>query len=293
MAIWKNTTINLCRFGLLIIALAVWQWGWTLHASFPHLVPTFLDPYFISKPSIIWSRFIEMACFAQPHGGHWINSVADFTACLTSPKGNLWVHTFATLRNTFWGAVVGIGSGMIVGIILGRYEMLARIFEPYIVAINSLPRVALVPLIIIICGLGDFSKIVTALMLVFFVVFFNTYEGTRSVDRDYVSAARFLGASDWQITRTVYIPSALAWVFASLTPAVSFALVGVIVGEFIGAQYGLGKIIIESQATLQISDMMVALLVLMIVGASLSVAVRLLQRRLLRWQRHEIDAAVA
>jgi NitT/TauT family transport system permease protein len=290
----QRTVVNLWRAGILLVTIAFWQWGWTQHANLPWLVPDFLDPYFVSKPSIVWQRFLEMGCFAEPHGGNWLfHREGAFTACLDSPKGNLWLHTIATLRNTFWGALVGISSGMVVGIVLGRYDMLAKIFEPYIVAINSLPRVALVPLIIIVFGLGDLSKVVTALALVFFIVFFNTFEGTRSVDRDYVNAARFLGASSWQITRTVYIPSALAWVFASLTPAVSFALVGVIVGEFIGAQRGLGKIIIESEATLQIADMMVALLVLMVVGVVLSSAVRVVQNRLLRWQRNSADAAMA
>jgi sulfonate transport system permease protein len=164
-----------------------------------------------------------------------------------------------------------------------------RIFEPYIVAFNSLPRVALVPLIVVMFGLGDLSKVITALTLVFFVVFFNTFEGTRSVDRDHINAARFLGATRWQITWTVYVPSALAWVFASLTPAISFALIGVIVGEFIGSERGLGKIIIESEAMLQPADMMVALLVLMVIGVVLVAVVRQIQHRLLRWQNSNVE----
>jgi NitT/TauT family transport system permease protein len=290
----QTIIVNLARAALLIGALVFWQWGWDWRSHAAWLVPDFIDPYFVSKPTIIWQRFLEMACLAQPQGGGWtFQKAGAFMACLESPKGNLWVHTYATLRNTFWGVVVGVSSGMVVGIVLGRYEMLAKIFEPYIIAVNSLPRVALVPLIIIVFGLGDSSKVVTALALVFFIVFFNTFEGTRSVDRDHVNAARFLGASSWQITRTVYIPSALGWVFASLTPAVSFALVGVIVGEFIGAQRGLGKVIIEAEATLQIADMMVALLVLMVIGVVLSIVVRMIERRLLRWQRRHTDALSA
>ena len=124
--------------------------------------------------------------------------------CLAAEKGNLWTHTLATLKNTFWGALVGIGTGVAAGMTLGRSETLARIFEPYIVAFNSLPRVAMVPLIVVMFGLGDVSKVITALTLVFFVVFFNTFEGTRSVDRDHINAARFLGATSWQITWTVF-----------------------------------------------------------------------------------------
>jgi NitT/TauT family transport system permease protein len=125
---------------------------------------------------------------------------------------------------------------------------------------------------------------VTAGIVVFFVVFFNTFEGTRSVDRDQIAAARLLGASELALLRTVVIPSALAWVFASLTPAVSFALIGVIVGEFIGAERGLGKLIIEAEARANSAEMMVAIFVMMIVGIVLSFVVRRVQSYLLRWQ---------
>ena len=119
----------------------------------------------------------------------------------------------------------------------------------------------------------------------FFVVFFNTFEGTRAVDRDQIAAARLLGASEWAILRTVVVPSALAWVFASLMPAVSFALIGVIVGEFIGAERGLGKLIIEAEARANASEMMVAIFVMMVVGMALAFIVRSLQSYLLRWQQ--------
>ncbi|MBM3486044.1 MAG: ABC transporter permease [Alphaproteobacteria bacterium] len=285
----KGTFINVCRFGLLLVLLAIWEWGWDLRKHVSWIVPTLLDPYFISKPSLIWTRFLEMGCFANTRGDWLINIDGTFMKCVYAGKGSLWTHTLATLKNTFWGFLVGVGSGIGVGMLLGRSEMLAKIFEPYIVAFNSLPRVALVPLIIIMFGLGDVSKIVTALTLVFFVVFFNTFEGTRGVDRDHINAARFLGANAWQVTWTIYVPSALAWVFASLTPAVSFALIGVIVGEFIGSERGLGKVIIEAEATLQTADMMVALFVLMVIGVVLVLGVREVQRRLLRWQRHHAE----
>ena len=127
--------------------------------------------------------------------------------------------------------------------------------------------------------------IATAWIVVFFVVFFNTFEGTRAVDRDQIAAARLLGASEWAILRTVVVPSALAWVFASLMPAVSFALIGVIVGEFIGAERGLGKLIIEAEARANASEMMVAIFVMMVVGMILAFIVRSLQSYLLRWQQ--------
>ncbi|MGY3410911.1 ABC-type nitrate/sulfonate/bicarbonate transport system permease component [Bradyrhizobium sp. GM5.1] len=176
-------------------------------------------------------------------------------------------------------------SGIAAGLILGRSDLLARIFGPYIVALNSIPRIAVVPLIILMFGLGDMSKIATAWIVVFFVVFFNTFEGTRAVDRDQIAAARLLGASEWAILRTVVVHSVLAWVFASLMPAVSFALIGVIVGEFIGAERGLGKLIIEAEARSNASEMMVAIFLMMVVGMVLAYIVRLLQSYLLRWQQ--------
>jgi NitT/TauT family transport system permease protein len=130
---------------------------------------------------------------------------------------------------------------------------------------------------------------VTSWIVVVFLVFFNTFEGARSIDEGYVNAARLLGASEWQITRTVVIPSAMAWLFACLTPAVSFALIGVIVGEFIGAERGIGRLIIESEAQADASGMMVAVTVLMVVGVLLSAIIWRLQAYLLRWQEHHMQ----
>lgn len=281
--------VHVCRWGILLLTLAVWQWGWDLRSELGWLVPKILDPYFISNPATILHRFLEMSCVALPKGGWAWADPHGFMVCLRSPEGNLWTNTLATVTNTLWGFFFGVVSGVAAGLILGRSVTLSQIAEPYIVAFNSLPRIALVPLIIIMFGLGDASKIITSLLLVFFVVFFNTYEGTRSVDRDLINAARFLGASEWQVTWSIFVPSALAWVFASLAPAISFALIGVIVGEFIGADRGLGMIIIKGQEQLQIADMMVALIVLMLIGVVLVQVFRVIEHRLLRWQQHHAE----
>ena len=149
-------------------------------------------------------------------------------------------------------------------------------------------RIALAPIIVLAFGIGDTSKIVTSWIVVVFLVFFNTFEGARSIDEGFINAARLLGASEWQITRTVVIPSTMAWVFASLSPAISFALIGVIVGEFIGAERGIGRLIIESEARAEASGMMVAVIVLMLVGVALSAMIWRLQAHLLRWQQHNM-----
>lgn len=262
---------------ILVVTLAIWEWGWELRkvAGFKPFVPSILDPYFISKPSAIWTSFLKLGCFSDKAG---------FAACFNGNANNLWLATMVTLKNMWWGFLFGTSAGIFAGLTLGRSDFLSKVFGPYIVAMNSIPRIALVPLIILMFGLGDMSKIVTACIVVFFVVFFNTFEGTRAVDRDQIAAARLLGASELTVLRTVVIPSALAWVFASLTPAVSFALIGVIVGEFIGAERGLGKLIIEAEARANAAEMMVTIFVMMIVGIILAYIVRRVQSYLLRWQ---------
>jgi ABC-type nitrate/sulfonate/bicarbonate transport system permease component len=191
-------------------------------------------------------------------------------------------------KNTFFGFVTGVSSGFVAGLILGRSDRLSAIFQPFITAVNSIPRIALAPIIVLAFGIGDTSKIVTSWIVVVFLVFFNTFEGARSIDEGFINVARLLGASEWQITRTVVIPSTMAWVFASLSPAISFALIGVIVGEFIGAERGIGRLIIESEARAEASGMMVAVIVLMLVGVALSAMIWRLQAHLLRWQQHNM-----
>lgn len=265
--------------------LALWQWGFDLHAMVPWLVPDLLDPYFVSKPTEIWDQFLVLGCFKTGLGA-W-NGWGDgaFGRCMVKFDNNLWFATWVTLKNTFFGFATGVSSGFVLGLVLGRSDRLSAIFQPFITAVNSIPRIALAPIIVLAFGIGDSSKIVTSWIVVVFLVFYNTFAGARSVDEGYINAARLLGASEWQITRSVVIPSTMAWVFASLTPAISFALIGVIVGEFIGAEHGIGRLIIESEARGEASGMMVAVIILMIVGVILSALIWRLQLYLLRWQQ--------
>jgi NitT/TauT family transport system permease protein len=272
------------QVGIGVWLLVTWQWGWLLHDKVPWLVPSILDPYFVSTPSQIWEEFLRLSCL-KPGGRDWIGwSDGSFPRCLAKQQNNLWIATAITLRSTFFGFVTGVSSGVAIGLLLGRSDRLSEIFMPYIVAANSIPRIALAPLIILAFGIGPLSKVVTAWLIVVFLVFFNTFEGARSVDRDHINVARLLGASEWQITRTVTIPSTMAWVFASLSPAISFSLIGVIVGEFIGAEHGIGRMIIEAEARGEAAGMMVAIFVLMIVGVILAAGVRRVQNYLLRWR---------
>jgi NitT/TauT family transport system permease protein len=262
----QRAWVVLWRLVILAVILAAWEWltGVKALSATPGLY--WVDPFFISRPSAIVGRFLFLAS--------------------DQVRLSIWAMALSTVQSTLVGFAVGVTTGFAAGLVLGRHDRLAAILEPYIVAFNSLPRIALVPLITMIFGFGLLAKVVLAWTIVFFIVFFNTFQGARSVDADLIHAARFLGAGERQIMRTVVVPSALAWTFASLTPSISFALIGVVVGEFLGGESGggLGYLIIQSLGTLNAADMMVALVSLGIIGIVMALGIRQLERRLLRWR---------
>ena len=262
----ERARIYLWRVVILVVLLGGWEYltGIKTISRTPGLY--WIDPFFISRPSLIVKRFLYLAS--------------------DQVRLSIWQMALSTVQSTLLGFLVGVSTGFVAGLVLGRNDRLARIFEPYIVAFNSLPRIALVPLITMIFGFGIAAKVVLAWTIVFFIVFFNTFQGARSVDADLIHSARFLGAGERQIMRTVIIPSALAWTFASLTPSISFALIGVVVGEFLGGESGggLGFLIIQSLGTLNAADMMVALLALGVIGIVMALGIKQVETRLLRWR---------
>jgi ABC-type nitrate/sulfonate/bicarbonate transport system permease component len=192
---WLNTVA--WQALICVVVLSIWQWGYDLRTRLPWLVPDLLDPYFISKPSQIFENFLVQSCLTSKLGAWngWLNG--DFAKCLARNQNNLWVATGVTLQNTFFGFVTGVISGFVAGLILGRSDRLSAIFQPFITAVNSIPRIALAPIIVLAFGIGDMSKIVTSWIVVVFLVFFNTFEGARSIDEGFTNAARLLGASEW------------------------------------------------------------------------------------------------
>ncbi|MEP6610069.1 MAG: ABC transporter permease, partial [Burkholderiaceae bacterium] len=178
---------------------------------------------------------------------------------------------------------VAVATGFAVGMLFSQHRRLADVLSPFIVALNSLPRIAFVPLITMIFGLGMASKVATAWFIVFFLVFFNTFKGALSIERELLDFCRTLGANERQITWTVRIPNALSWTFAALPNAVSFSLIGVVLSEFVGSTTGMGYLIIVALSTLNSAEMFAALTVLSVVGVTLVMLFRLLEQRLLRW----------
>lgn len=249
------------QVALVILFLAVWEIGTRL--SILSKNANIFDPFFVSRPSQIVSRLYDWTVGAK--------------------AGYLWPHLWATLGATLVGLVVAVVTGFFVGLLFSQKRELAIVFNPFIVALNSLPRIAFVPLITMIFGLGLASKVVTAWFIVFFLVFFNTFKGGMAIEKELLDFCRTLGASERQLTLSVRIPNALAWTFTALPNAVSFSLIGVVISEFVGSTTGMGYLIIVSLATLNAGDMFASLTVLSLVGVTLVSLFQMLERRLLKW----------
>lgn len=236
---------------------------WEILTRIPWFIRnTIYDPFFISRPSLIFARMFD-----------WLIPDAN----------SVWPHLWETLSATFLGLFVGVGSGFVVGLALAQNRFLASVFNPFIVMLNSMPRIAFVPLITMIFGLGIASKVVTAWFVVFFLVFFNTYKGSLSVQRELLEFCSTLGGTRTQILFRVRIPYAAAWTFAALPNAVSFALVGVVLSEFVGSPTGMGYLMIGSLAALNATDMFAAIFILSLAGLILVYLAQFAERRLLHW----------
>jgi NitT/TauT family transport system permease protein len=174
--------------------------------------------------------------------------------------------------------------GILCGIALGRNQLLSDVFSIYIKVANSIPRVVLGSIFIVALGLGAASKIALAVVMVFFVVFANAFQGVREADKNLIANARILGASNWQTTRAVVLPSALSWILASLHVSFGFALVGAIVGEFLGAREGMGLLIATAQGSFDSNGVFAAMIVIAIVALLAEWILTMIESRLLTWR---------
>lgn len=229
--------------------------GWQLASG------RLIDPFFASSPLDVGAKLVS-----------WVQ------------RGILFRNLSVTLYAMLAGFVIGSIGGFIVGFLFGRYESLATVFDPYITAFYSLPKIALAPLFIMWFGIGIESKIAMAAIIVFFLVFLNTYSGVRDVSAVHINAARIMGASEWQLLRIVIAPSAAAWVLAGLKVSVPYALIGAVVGEFMSANRGIGFLIAEASAQFDTAGVFAGLFVLAVVGIILSEFIKRAERRILRWR---------
>jgi NitT/TauT family transport system permease protein len=224
-----------------------------------------IDPFFFGRPSDIGQKIWDWATAG-------------------SPDGSLWDDIWITVEEALLGFGLGVLGGVILGVALGRIRLLAEVLGPYIKAANSIPRVVLGSIFIIWLGLGLPSKVALAFVLVFFVVFFNAFQGVREVDEDVIANARILGANRRHVTMQVVLPSALTWIIASLHTSFGFALVGAVVGEFIGSIHGLGHLIAFAQGTFDTNGVFAAMFILAVIALGAEFLITTLENRLITWR---------
>ncbi len=201
--------------------------------------------------------------------------------------GELWWHLWITLSETILAFVIGAGGGIAVGFWFARKPLVAAVFDPYVKAINALPRVVLAPIFALWFGLGIWSKVALGFTLVFFIVFFNVYQGVRDVNPTVLANGRMLGMNERQLLRHIYWPSALGWVFSSLHTSVGFALVGAVVGEYLGSSAGIGYLIHQAEGVFDVTGVFAGMVILMAFVLVIDGFVTLVEKRLLVWKPGE------
>jgi sulfonate transport system permease protein len=198
--------------------------------------------------------------------------------------GSIFAHIGATLYATAMGFIIGSAGGALLGVWLGVSPFASRLLNPYLNALNALPKVALAPLFVLWFGLGIESKIALAAVLVLFLVFLNTFAGVREVDQDLIDGARLMRATRAQVILKVVIPSAMSWVFAGLKIAMPYALIGAVLGEMIAANRGLGYLVQFSGSQFDTAGVFAVLFVIALLAVALNYLVDLIQGRMERWR---------
>src|SRR3954466_4918807 len=240
-----------------VVALSLWQF----FATVPMFGRMVLPPFFFSTPVDVFSQIVA-----------WFAS------------GIIWKHLGITLLESMLAFVIGSTLGILVGFWFARQPRVAAIFDPYVKMANALPRVVLAPIFALWLGLGIWSKVALGVTLVFFIVFFNVYQGVKEVSPTVLANARMLGMSERALMRHVYWPSALSWMFSSLHTAVGFAVVGAVVGEYLGSAAGLGYLIQQAEGVFDVAGVFAGMFVLAAFVLVIDYLVTLVERRLLVWR---------
>ncbi|MBO5658033.1 MAG: ABC transporter permease [Duodenibacillus sp.] len=255
--------LRIWQFGLLFAVFFFWH-----VATKPGLIPAIVfdneeqAAFFFGEPLVIFSRIWD-----------WFVVNAD-----------IYTHLWTTLIETVLAFTIGTVTGGAVGMWLALSPFAAAVADPFIKGLNSMPRVILAPIFAVWFGLGVASKVALGVTLVFFIVFFNVYQGVREVNPTILSSARMLGADKRQLLKFVYLPSAMSWVFSSLHTSVGMAFVGAVVGEYLGSSEGVGYLILQAEGVFDINTVMAGILVLTLFALILDWIVGEVEERAMRWQ---------
>lgn len=198
--------------------------------------------------------------------------------------GSVYAHLYTTLIETILAFFIGTALGLACGLWLALNPFLAVVTDPFIKAFNSMPRLIFAPIFALWFGLGIWSKVALGVTLVFFVVFFNVFQGVREVSPAVLANTRMLGANSRQLMRHVYLPSAMSWFFSSLHNAVGIAFVGSVVGEYLGSEKGVGYLILLAEGVFDINSVIAGILLLTVFALVLDTTVSVFEDHFMRWQ---------
>jgi NitT/TauT family transport system permease protein len=248
----QRSIVWLSRFAIIVVLLIAWQ------IAIEH---SRIAAFFLGSPVVIADKLVD-----------WVST------------GVIFRHLGITLLETLLSFVIGCGLALILGLWLALNDTFAAIFDPFIKGLNSMPRLIMAPIFAVWFGLGIWSKVALGVTLVFFVVFFNVFQGIREVSPVLLANARMLGASRQQLVRRVYIPSALSWVFSSLHLSVGLAFVGAVIGEYLGSSAGVGYLILAAEGTFDIETVIAGVVLLTACALILDYLISIVETSLLKWQ---------
>jgi NitT/TauT family transport system permease protein len=267
----NHKNIRLWQLLVLVVVLAVWH----VATRNPQTAFFFGEPIKVAQR--IWDWFTVGS-------GSLEVGIGDTTFFTMTFPAEIYSHLLITLTETVLAFIIGTAFGLAVGLWLALSPIASAILDPYVKAANSMPRVILAPIFAMWFGLGIWSKVALAVTLVFFIVFFNVYQGVKEVSPVVLNNARMLGANARQLLRTVYLPSATSWVFSSLHTSIGLAFVGAVVGEYLGSARGVGYLILQAEGSFDINTVFAGIVVLTVFALVLDLAVAVIEKRLMKWQ---------
>lgn len=253
----SRLTLLVLQISVAVVSIALWY----VLTTYPIFGKVLLPPFFFSNPAEVAKQVVD-----------WFVT------------GVIWKHLWVTLIESILAFVLGSIGGILVGFWFARQPRVAAVFDPYVKMINALPRVVLAPIFTLWFGLGIWSKVALGITLVFFIVFFNVYQGVKEVSPTVLANARMLGMNERQLMRHVYWPSALSWMFSSLHTSVGFAVVGAVVGEYLGAAAGLGYLIQQAEGVFDVAGVFAGMFVLATFVITIDILVTIVEKRLLVWR---------
>src|SRR5471032_86241 len=256
-------TLLFLQVGVAIAAVAAWH----VFSTYPIFGKILLPPFFFSNPLDVAQQIVK-----------WFAT------------GVIWKHLWVTLVEAMLAFIIGSIGGVLVGFWFARQPRTAAVFDPYVKMANALPRVVLAPIFTLWLGLGIWSKVALGVTLVFFIVFFNVYQGVKEVSPTVLANGRMLGMTERQLMRHVFWPSALSWMFSSLHTSVGFAVVGAVVGEYLGSAAGLGYLIQQAEGVFDVAGVFAGMFVLAAFVIAIDMVVTLVEKRLLVWRPMAADA---